>query len=145
MSHLRHPPQCSDQELTDAVRQAGILDYIKEQPQGMDTPMAIWGNGMSGGQKQRMVIARELLKDADILLLDEPTSALDAETASGIIDTIYRRFKGKTIVTVSHELDFIARADKIVVLKQGRIIGSGLMNPLWNNVRTIKSLWKNIL
>lgn len=130
----------SDQELTDAVRQAGILDYIKEQPQGMDTPMAIWGNGMSGGQKQRMVIARELLKDADILLLDEPTSALDAETASGIIDTIYRRFKGKTIVTVSHELDFIARADKIVVLKQGRIIGSGSHESLMEQCPDYKEL-----
>ena len=87
-----------------------------------------------------MVIARELLKDADILLLDEPTSALDAETASGIIDTIYRRFKGKTIVTVSHELDFIARADKIVVLKQGRIIGSGSHESLMEQCPDYKEL-----
>lgn len=117
--------QVSEEEIAEAARQAGIDQYISEQPQGMETPMAIWGNAMSGGQKQRMVIARELLKNADIILLDEPTSALDAETAAGIIDTIYRQFQGKTIVTVSHELNFIARADEIVVLKQGRVVGSG--------------------
>ncbi len=117
--------QVSEEEITEAARQAGIDQYISEQPQGMETPMAIWGNAMSGGQKQRMVIARELLKNADIILLDEPTSALDAETAAGIVDTIYRQFQGKTIVTVSHELNFIARADEIVVLKQGRVVGSG--------------------
>ena len=115
----------SDGELEEVVRQAGIYDYIMEQPGGFDAQLAIWGNAMSGGQRQRLVIARELLKGADILLLDEPTSALDAETAASVCDTIFRRFAGKTIVTVTHELNFIANADQIVVLSGGRVVDSG--------------------
>ena len=130
----------SDEEIMEAVKQAGIDQYVREQSQGLDTPTAIWGNGMSGGQKQRLVIARELLKNADILLLDEPTSALDAETASGIIDMIYRRFKGKTIVTVSHELNFIAHGDHIVMLNQGRVAGQGSHESLMEQCPEYKAL-----
>ena len=114
----------SDEELIRVTRLAGVYDYVMEQG-GFDAEIAIWGSAMSGGQRQRMVIARELLKDNDILLLDEPTSALDAETAAGISSTIYERFAGKTVVTVSHELSFIAGADHIIVMNDGRVAGCG--------------------
>lgn len=114
----------SDEALIRVTRLAGIYDYILEQG-GFDSALAIWGSSLSGGQRQRLVIARELLKDSDIVLLDEPTSALDAETAAGISDTIFREFRGKTIVTVTHELNFIAGADQIIVLDKGRIVSQG--------------------
>lgn len=117
--------QVSDDDLMQAAKLAGIDSYIQSLPGGPDAPLAIWGSGMSGGQRQRLVIARELLRDADILLLDEPTSALDTETAQAVSDTFYTRFRGKTIVTVTHELNFIAGADRIIMLSQGRIVGQG--------------------
>lgn len=130
----------SDEELANVARQAGIYDYIMDQPGGLDAPMAIWGNAMSGGQRQRLVIARELLKNADILLLDEPTSALDAETAAAVSDTIFERFQGKTIVTVTHELNFIAGADQIVVLSEGRVADSGTHHKLMERCKVYREL-----
>lgn len=74
------------------------MTILWEQPGGFDAQMAIWGSAMSGGQRQRLVIARELLKDADVLLLDEPTSALDAETAAEVSDTIFSRFAARPLL-----------------------------------------------
>lgn len=130
----------SDEELVQATKTAGIYDYISEQPEGFDAELAIWGNAMSGGQRQRMVIARELLKNANILLLDEPTSALDAETATAISDTFFNGFKGKTIVTISHELNFIAQADNIVVLNHGIVEDSGTHERLLRTSKTYRTL-----
>ncbi len=114
-----------DAELERAARLAGIYDFIMEKPEGFDSELAIWGVSMSGGQRQRMVIARELLKKADILLLDEPTSALDTETAAAISNTFFTDFAGKTIITVTHELNYISHADQIVVLKAGQVEAIG--------------------
>lgn len=130
----------SDEELANVARQAGIYDYIMDQPGGFDAPMAIWGSAMSGGQRQRLVIARELLKNADVLLLDEPTSALDAETAASVSDTIFERFQGKTIVTVTHELNFIAGADQIVVLSEGKVADSGTHQELMERCGAYREL-----
>ena len=115
----------SEEDMIQAAKLAGIYDFIIAQPGGFDAQLAIWGNAMSGGQRQRLVIARELLKSTDILLLDEPTSALDAQTAAAVSNMIFKRFKGKTIVTVTHELNFIAEADQIIVLNNGRVEGCG--------------------
>lgn len=130
----------SDEELAQAAKLSGIYDYIMEQPGGFDAQLAIWGSAMSGGQRQRLVIARELLKDADVLLLDEPTSALDAETAAEVSDTIFSRFAGKTIVTVTHELNFIANADQIVVLKDGKVADSGTHQALMERCAPYREL-----
>lgn len=130
----------SDEELANVARQAGIYDYIMDQPGGFDAQLSIWGNAMSGGQRQRLVIARELLKNADVLLLDEPTSALDAETAAAVSDTIFERFQGKTIVTVTHELNFIAGADQIVVLSEGKVADSGSYQELMERCGVYREL-----
>ena len=132
--------QFSDGELMEAAKLAGIDAYIAQQPGGLEAPLAIWGSGMSGGQRQRLVIARELLKGADILLLDEPTSALDAEAAAAVSDTFYTRFKGKTIVTVTHELNFIAGADKIIVLDHGKVAGQGSHEELMQSCENYRKL-----
>lgn len=135
---IRRP--VGDAELERVARMAGIYDYIAAQPEGFDAELAIWGNAMSGGQRQRMVIARELLKDADVLILDEPTSALDAETATAISETFFSGFAGKTIITVTHELNFISRADQIVVLRQGKVEGVGTHEQLLGTCDTYRKL-----
>jgi ABC-type multidrug transport system fused ATPase/permease subunit len=96
------------------------------------------------------VIARELLKNADVLLLDEPTSALDAETAAALSDTFMTRFAGKTVVTVTHELNYIASADQIIVLNQGRVEGCGAHETLMASCPTYRALveeqsWQEVL
>jgi ATP-binding cassette subfamily B protein AbcA/BmrA len=129
----------TDEQLTAVTKLAGVYDYIQEQG-GFDAQMSIWGSAMSGGQRQRMVIARELLKQADVLLLDEPTSALDAETAAGISDTIYQQFRGKTVVTVTHELSFISNADQIIVLDEGKVVDSGNHEELMQRCQIYREL-----
>lgn len=130
----------SDEQLIEATKMAGIHDFIMEQENGFDSELAIWGNAMSGGQRQRMVIARELIKNAEVLLLDEPTSALDAETAGAISDMFFSGFEGKTIVTVTHELNFISHADNIVVLNNGKVEGIGTHEQLLETCSTYRRL-----
>lgn len=122
--------EVKEEELVTAVRQAGLYDFIMQQEKKFETNIAIWGSALSGGQKQRLVIARELLKAAEVLLLDEPTSALDAETAGEVSKAIFQNFAGKTIVAVTHELNFIAKADRIIVLREGKVAGCGTHDEL---------------
>ena len=120
----------SDEEIEAAVRKTGIYDFIMQMPDKYDSKIAIWGNAMSGGQRQRMVIARELLKDADILLLDEPTSALDAETASTVSQMIFESFRNRTIIAVTHEIGLVTHADQIIVMSEGEVVGAGAHDEL---------------
>ena len=132
--------QVSDEELIRVTQMADIYDYVQNKLGGFDAELAIWGSAMSGGQRQRMVIARELLKDADILILDEPTSALDAETATAISDTFFTGFQGKTIITITHELNFISHADNIILLNRGTVEGSGTHEELLEKCPTYRCL-----
>ena len=132
--------EVSDEELVRVTKTADIYDYIHDKLGGFDAELAIWGSAMSGGQRQRMVIARELLKNADILILDEPTSALDAETATAISDTFFNGFKGKTIVTVTHELNFISHADNIIVIRRGKVEETGTHEELLRRSKTYRTL-----
>jgi len=132
--------QVTEEELQRVTRLAGICDLIESMTKGFDEELAIWGSALSGGQRQRMVIARELLKQADVLLLDEPTSALDAETASAISETFFKGFAGKTIVAVTHELSFIAQADQIVLLHQGKVEGIGTHEELMASCAAYREL-----
>ena len=125
--------QTTDDELMNAARQSGFMTYLELQPAGLDTPVAAAGTSMSGGQLQRLVLAREFLRNSNVLLLDEPTSALDTESAKAVQETIFSMFTGKTIVMVTHDLHLVQKVDQIIVLQEGELVGRGKFNELMND------------
>ncbi|MGB1390772.1 MAG: ABCB family ABC transporter ATP-binding protein/permease [Paracoccaceae bacterium] len=112
-------------QIEAAARAAQIHDFIAALPQGYDTPVGERGLKLSGGEKQRVGIARTLLKDPPILLLDEATSALDTDTEHEIKDALARAGQGRTVITIAHRLSTIAEANQIVVLEKGEIAEQG--------------------
>jgi ATP-binding cassette, subfamily B, bacterial len=118
-------PDASLDEIEAAARAARIHDFVVSLPQGYDTPVGERGATLSGGEKQRLSIARALLKDAPILILDEPTSALDVETESLVLEAIEELIRGRTTLIIAHRMSTIRRADRIAVLDGGRIMEIG--------------------
>ena len=104
---------------------AHAMEFIGRLPQGMATPIGDGGGRLSGGQKQRLAIARALYHDPPILVLDEATSALDAEGERLVQAAIERVMEGRTAVVIAHRLSTVRRADRIVVLDEGRIVEAG--------------------
>ena len=130
----------TDEELDDITRKTGLYDYIQSLPLKYLTPIAGWGSSLSGGQRQRIVISRALLRNADILIFDEPTSALDPETANAISDLIFRNFDNKTVLIISHELNYITKSNNIVFLQNGEVEAEGNHEHLLKVCETYKSL-----
>lgn len=120
----------SKEELVQVTQATGLYDYICTLPEGFDTAIANWGSSLSGGQRQRLVIARAMLRHSDIYIFDEPTSALDPETSNIISRIIFEAFRGKTVIIISHELNYIAQADHIIVINEGAVAGSGTHDAL---------------
>ena len=118
-------PSVPSAEIEEAARAAQIHDFITSLPEGYDTPVGERGLKLSGGEKQRVGIARTLLKNPPILLLDEATSALDTETEQDIKVALARAGEGRTVITIAHRLSTIAEADRIVVLEKGEIVEEG--------------------
>lgn len=114
-----------DHDIENAAKFAAADDFIKRLPEGYDTPVSSAGNHFSGGEKQRLSIARAILRDAAILLLDEPTSALDAESEAAIKSALDRLAKGRTTFIIAHRLSTILDADMIVVMDHGEVIETG--------------------
>ena len=104
---------------------ANATDFIDQLPEGMDTPIGDSGGRLSGGQRQRLAIARALYHDPPILVLDEATSALDAEGERLVQGAIERVMEGRTAIVIAHRLSTVRRADRIVVMEEGRIVESG--------------------
>jgi subfamily B ATP-binding cassette protein MsbA len=110
----------------EAAAQAAAADgFIRALPQGYDTPVAPTAGQFSGGERQRLSIARAILRDAPVLLLDEPTSALDAESEAAIRDALERLARGRTTLVIAHRLSTVLDADLIVVMDRGRIVEEG--------------------
>jgi ATP-binding cassette subfamily B protein len=112
-------------EIEAAARAARLHDFVTGLPQGYDTLVGERGLKLSGGEKQRVGIARTLLKDPPILLLDEATSALDTETEQDIQEALRRAGQGRTVITIAHRLSTVADADRIVVLEAGEVVEDG--------------------
>jgi len=118
-------PGATDRELQTAARLAAIHDRIRELPEGYDTVVGERGYKLSGGEKQRIALARVLLKDPRILILDEATSALDTVSERLIQTAIERVMRGRTTLAIAHRLSTILRADQILVYERGRIVERG--------------------
>ena len=118
-------PEASDEELLDACRRAGIADFIEELKDGLDTFVGNRGVRLSGGEKQRLSLARVILKDPEVILLDEATASLDSVSESHIQEALAPLLKEKTALVVAHRLSTILDSDCILVLKDGHIVASG--------------------
>ncbi|MBH1647044.1 ATP-binding cassette domain-containing protein [Stenotrophomonas maltophilia] len=117
--------QASDSEVEDAARAAEADGFLRALPQGYDSELGERGARLSGGQQQRVAIARALLRDAPILLLDEATSALDAQSEHSVQQALERLMAGRTTLVIAHRLATVLKADRIVVMDQGRIVAEG--------------------
>jgi ATP-binding cassette, subfamily B, bacterial MsbA len=115
----------AEREVIEAAEAAHALGFIRETPQGLNTPIGENGLRLSGGQRQRLAIARALLKNAPLLILDEATSALDSESERQVQAALETLMRGRTTIVIAHRLSTVERADRIVVLERGRIVESG--------------------
>jgi ATP-binding cassette subfamily C protein CydD len=118
-------PEAGDGEVVAAAKAAGVLDFADRLPRGLDTPVGEQGAVISRGEAQRVALGRVFLKNAPVLLLDEPCAGLDAETERLVTGAIESLRAGRTVLTATHRLADIHRADRIVVLEDGRIIEAG--------------------
>jgi len=118
-------PEATPAEVVAAAVAANADAFIRRLPAGYDTVLGERGATLSGGERQRLAIARALLKDAPVLILDEPTAALDAETEGAVLEAIDRLMLGRTTFTIAHRFSTVRRADRILVLEDGRLVEVG--------------------
>jgi len=134
-------PTASEAEVIAAARAAKIHDFILSLPDGYETTVGERGLKLSGGEKQRVGIARTLLKNPPILLLDEATSALDTQTERDIQDSLLAMGEGRSVITIAHRLSTIADADQIIVLEAGVIVEQGTHDQLLTNTGRYAAMW----
>ena len=134
-------PEASRAQVEGAARAAKIHDFIAALPDGYETRVGERGLKLSGGEKQRVGIARTLLKDPPILILDEATSALDTQTERDIQDSLREMGQGRSVITIAHRLSTIADADRIVVLEAGRVTEQGTHDALLARGGRYAAMW----
>ena len=130
-----------DEEIIAAAKTACCHDFIMRLPQGYDTMVGEGGCTLSGGEKQRISIARAMLKDAQIILLDEATASLDPENEVEIQKAIGTLIKGRTVIAIAHRLKTIKKADRIIVLDNGQIKEEGTHDELIRQEGLYSHLW----
>ncbi len=134
-------PEATREEIAAAAKAARCHDFVEALADGYETVVGEGGSTLSGGEKQRISIARAILKDAPIVLLDEATAALDPENELHIQEAIDELVKNKTVVVIAHRLNTVSRADKIVVIDKGRIAEQGSHDFLMSREGLYKALW----
>lgn len=134
-------PDATDAEIEQAAKKASCHDFISALPQGYDTVAGDGGNNLSGGEKQRIAIARAILKDSPIIVLDEATAFTDPENEAVIQRSIGELVAGKTLIVIAHRLSTITMAGKIIVMNHGRIEAEGGHQSLLESCELYRTLW----
>ena len=134
-------PDADDGQVSQAARAAQCEEFIKKLPDGYDTPAGEAGKRLSGGEKQRIAIARMMLKDSPVIILDEATAFTDPENEDKIQKSIRELTKGKTLLVIAHRLSTIKNADNIVVLENGKILAQGKQEELLKTCPLYAGLW----
>ena len=135
-------PDATEEELLDVCIKSGSLDFIQSKEKGFDTIVGERGVQLSGGEKQRLALARAFLLNNPILILDEPTSALDSISEKIIQESLHNLIKNKTVIVIAHRLSTIKNMDRIMVLEKGELIESGSHDDLVNKNGKYSKLWK---
>lgn len=128
-------PQASDQQLLEALEMTGAVDFIRKLPDGLDHVILEGGTGLSGGQKQALLLARSLLRNPSVLLLDEPTAALDEDSERKIIQSLSSLSTNKTIMVATHRVALLSLVERIIVVDNGRIVMDGEKNTVLSQLR----------
>ncbi|HBA50975.1 MAG TPA: multidrug ABC transporter permease [Lachnospiraceae bacterium] len=136
-------PNASDEQVARAARAAQCEEFIKKLPNGYDTPAGEAGKRLSGGEKQRIAIARMMLKDSPVVILDEATAFTDSENEDKIQKSIRELAKGKTLLVIAHRLSTIKNADNIAVLENGRLLAQGRQEELLENCPLYQKMWES--
>lgn len=134
-------PAATDEEVKAAAKAAQCEEFIQKLPQGYDTPAGEAGKRLSGGEKQRVAIARMILKNAPVVILDEATAFTDPENEEKIQQSIAALTKGKTLLVIAHRLSTIKNADNIAVLAEGKVVAQGRQEELLENCPLYKDMW----
>ncbi|MNC36280.1 Lipid A export ATP-binding/permease protein MsbA [compost metagenome] len=135
-------PEASKEDIFKAAERAQIGELISSLPNGLDTPMRETGQRFSGGERQRVALARVLLQDTPVLILDEPTVGLDPRTERELLSTIFHSTQGKTLIWVTHHLVGAELMDEIIFMEHGRILMRGTHAELMENEPRYRNLYK---
>ena len=134
-------PDATEQEIVQVARMAGVMDFLKDMPDGFNTNVGERGGNLSGGQRQRVAIARALITNPKILILDEATSALDYASEHSIMSNLEKFAKGRTVIMIAHRLKTVMKCDKIFVISQGVVAEEGSHEALLERGGLYHSLW----
>ncbi|KAF0113075.1 MAG: ATP-binding cassette subfamily B bacterial, partial [Rhodobacteraceae bacterium] len=132
----------TEEDIVAAAKAARIHDFVVRLPEGYETKVGERGLKLSGGEKQRVGIARTLLKNPPILILDEATSALDTQTERSIQESLAEMGQGRSVITIAHRLSTIADADQILVLEEGRVVERGQHDELLEQGGVYAAMWQ---
>ena len=135
-------PDATDEEVMDAANRCGCHEFILHLENGYQTMCGGSGSHLSGGESQRISIARAMLKDAPIVILDEATSYTDPESEAVIQHSLAKLMQGKTVIVIAHRLSTISDADRIFVVKDGTILASGKQEELLSSCELYREMWK---
>lgn len=137
-------PKATRQEVERAARLAGLHDFVTGLPLGYETLIGERGQQLSGGQRQRVAIARAILLDPAVLILDEATNSLDSLTSRQVFAELESFMAGRTTVVVTHQMSGILRADRIILMEQGRVLAQGSHQELYGQEKLYQNLWEAV-
>lgn len=132
--------EVEDDELDQVCKQVNLLDYIRSLPAGYDTQVGEDGFRLSGGQKQKLAVARGMLKNSEYFLMDEGTAAMDAEAKDAVWDAVSRMMRDKTTLYVAHDRQTVLKADYVVVMEQGRVAAFGPIETVYEKNDYLRQL-----